>query len=537
MRTYYSVFLCGLFAIACLVASGCGSSSYAPNHQQDGRRASSVQAKSEKEAAIDQRSPIQNTEEYEAIVENDFLDTLSNPKSTFSIDVDTASYSNCRRMIADGNKPPADAVRIEEFVNYFSYNYPQPTGKHPFSVTTEVASCPWESKHHLVRIALKGKEFQVGERPDSNLVFLIDVSGSMWGPRKLPLVKNAIRMLTSRLTNRDKVSMVVYAGSSGLVLPPTPGNRKSIILDALDSLEAGGSTNGGQGIQLAYRLAKDNFVEGGVNRVILCTDGDFNVGITRQSALVKLIQEKARDNIFLSVLGFGDGNYKDATMEKLADKGNGNYAYIDSTMEAKKSLIRQINGTLITIAKDVKIQVDFNPARIQAYRLIGYENRLLRNEDFTDDTKDAGEIGAGHTVTALYEIVPKGIESPARRDKPSEFVETRISEDANPDKLLNVALRYKQPEGTKSLEFKSELLLAQNQPLPQANSDFRFASAVASFAMLIRDSKYSGSADLNWVLETATENIGRDPFGSRREFIEIVKHVQQQEWVANRITD
>ncbi|HYH86873.1 MAG TPA: VWA domain-containing protein, partial [Pyrinomonadaceae bacterium] len=353
-------------------------------------------------------------EAYAKIDENPFLEAARAPLSTFSIDVDTASYSNTRRFLTEGRLPPKDAVRIEELVNYFSYDYPQPAGSAPFSVTTEVAECPWNAKHKLVHIGLQGKRVSNEDMPPANLVFLLDVSGSMNAPDKLPLVKSALRMLTGQLGARDRVAIVVYAGSSGLVLDSTPGDRKGEIVGALERLQAGGSTNGGDGIQLAYRVAQDNFIQGGTNRVILATDGDFNVGVTGDDALVRLIEEKRRGGVFLSVFGFGTGNLNDSMMEKLADKGNGNYAYIDGDAEARKALGEQVGGTLVTIAKDVKIQVEFNPRLVAGYRLIGYENRLLADRDFNDDTKDAGEIGAGHTVTALYEIVPAGqkVENP-----------------------------------------------------------------------------------------------------------------------------
>ncbi len=351
-----------------------------------------------------------NTEAYRHIVENPFLDVTRAPLSTFSIDVDTAAYSNTRRFLNEGRLPPKDAVRIEELINYFAYDYPQPVGDAPFSVTTEVAQCPWNSAHRLVHVGLQGKRLSRAQLPPANLVFLLDVSGSMQEPNKLPLVKSALSLLAEQLTERDRVALVVYAGSSGLVLPATTGDRKGEILAAIERLEAGGSTNGGAGIQLAYKVAADNFIRDGINRVILATDGDFNVGVTNEGDLVRLIEAKRQSGVFLSVLGFGTGNVKDATMEQLADKGNGNYAYIDTAAEARKVLGQQLGGTLATIAKDVKLQLEFNPARAAAYRLIGYENRLLRDEDFNDDTKDAGEIGAGHTVTALYEVVPAGQE-------------------------------------------------------------------------------------------------------------------------------
>ena len=467
-----------------------------------------------------------NTESYDSITENDFLAVMQNPQSTFSIDVDTASYSNVRRLLNDGVDPPSGAVRIEELINYFSYEYPQPTGDHPFSVTTELAACPWNDQHQLVRIGLKGKEIENEERPASNLVFLLDVSGSMDQWNKLPLVKSAMQLLVGELDERDSISIVVYAGASGLVLPPTKANRKAEILSAIDNLRAGGSTNGGAGIELAYMTAERMFIEGGINRVILCTDGDFNIGISNESDLEELITEKAKSNIFLSVLGFGSGNYKDSMMETLADKGNGNYGYIDSMLEARKTLVNEMGSTLITIAKDVKIQVDFNPKRVQAYRLLGYENRMLKSQDFDDDTKDAGEIGAGHTVTALYEIVPTGVDSKYVTESKSDFVETKVKDDVDPNTVLNVALRYKTPEGSKSTKFGTSLVHSEGTAPSAATPDFRFASTVAAFGMLLRDSKYKGNANFDWVIQNAEESRGPDFDGFRSEFIDLAKRAR-----------
>lgn len=505
-------------AITVLMHVGCGG-----GMDRERARSHSTEAKTSRvPASADEQAAPSNTESYDHIEENEFLGVLQNPQSTFSIDVDTASYSNVRRMLNEGTKPPVGAVRIEEMINYFSYDYPQPTGPHPFSVVTDLAACPWDKDHQLVRIALKGKESIPSERPSSNLVFLLDVSGSMDDPNKLPLVKSALRLLVGNLDDRDYISLAVYASASGLVLPPTAADKKSTILSAIDNLSAGGSTNGGEGIQLAYKTAENNFIKGGINRVILCTDGDFNVGMSNQSDLVDLITEKAKSNIFLSVLGFGTGNYKDSTMEKLADKGNGNYAYIDSLLEARKSLVKQMDATLITIAKDVKIQVDFNPNRISSYRLIGYENRMLKNEDFEDDTKDAGEIGAGHTVTALYEIVPAGNKSNLTSTEKSDFVQTKAKDNIDPNVLLNVSLRYKRPEGSESTEFGTSLYHELNSQPQTASSDFQFATSVAAFGMLLRSSKFSGTADYDWVLENANRNRGEDHDGFRAEFIELI---------------
>ncbi|MDP6636608.1 MAG: VWA domain-containing protein, partial [Phycisphaerae bacterium] len=394
--------------------------------------------------------PQHNTETYDRIVDNAFKLVADHPLSTFSTDVDTASYANVRRFLAHNQLPPPGAVRIEEMINYFTYSYDQPTSRspHPFAVHAEAASCPWEPKHRLVRIALKGRELDPAKRPPSNLVFLLDVSGSMGSHNKLPLVKAAMKMLVEQLGEGDRVAIVVYAGASGLVLDSTSCDRKERIISALDKLQAGGSTNGGAGIELAYSVAISNFIKGGTNRVILATDGDFNIGTTNNSELIRLIEKKASSGVFLSVLGFGMGNYKDGRMEKLADKGNGNYAYIDTESEARKVLVREMCGTLVTIAKDVKIQVEFNPAEVTAYRLIGYENRILNKEDFNNDKKDAGDIGAGHTVTALYQIVPAGqkVNVPGV-DKLKYSSNTTPSAAADSGEMMTVKLRYKKPDG------------------------------------------------------------------------------------------
>ena len=472
-----------------------------------------------------------DTEAYARIVDNPFLPVSQNPLSTFSIDVDTASYANVRRFLTGGQVPPADAVRIEEMVNYFEYDYPQPSGDDPFSVNVEIAACPWQPDHRLMRVGLKGLEFAEEERPACNLVFLVDVSGSMQPANKLPLLKQAMSMLVSEVGAADRVAIVVYAGSSGLVLPSTTADNQETLLHALGNLEAGGSTNGGAGIQLAYDVATENFIEGGANRVILATDGDFNVGITNQGDLTRLIEEKAKSGVFLSVLGFGMGNLKDSTLETLADKGNGNYAYIDTLNEARKVLVDQVGGTLVTIAKDVKIQIEFNPAEVAAYRLIGYENRILAAQDFNDDTKDAGEIGAGHTVTALYEIVPAGVEieppDPAATEQPGVDplkyqVETQLSDAAFAGELATVKLRYKQPDGDVSKLIEAAVA-DSDASFAQTTEDFRFAASVASFGMLLRHSPYIEGWTFDAVLELAAESVGEDHQGYRREFVELVK--------------
>jgi len=472
---------------------------------------------------LDIPAPDFNTEAYDRIEDNPFLEVSQNPLSTFSIDVDTASYANVRRFLQRGTLPPKDAVRIEEMLNYFSYDYPVPSGEGPFSASVEVAQAPWALEHRLVRIGLKGKEVAMEDRPSSNLVFLLDVSGSMRPSNKLPLLKKAMRLLVDRLGEKDRVAIVVYAGASGLVLPSTSADQKERILAALENLEAGGSTNGGSGIRLAYQSAVSHFISGGINRVILATDGDFNVGTTNQGDLTRLIEDNARSGVFLTVLGFGMGNYKDSTLEKLADMGNGNYAYIDNINEARKVLVDEINSTLITIAKDVKIQIEFNPLQVSAYRLIGYENRLLRQEDFNDDTKDAGEIGAGHTVTVFYEIVPAGRGLSIPGVDPLKYqTPMGTTEVAQSGELLTLKLRYKQPDGQTSrlLEFP---VRDADQAYSQASQDFKFAAAVASFGMILRESPYKGNGTLAAVLELAQEGKGSDPHGYRGEFLELVK--------------
>jgi len=474
-----------------------------------------------------------NTAAYDHILENPFLDAASNPLSTFSIDVDTASYSNIRRFINNGSLPPKDAVRIEEMINYFTYDYPQPEGDKPFSINIDVAGCPWESSHRLVRIGLKGREVAVDKRGPSNLVFLLDVSGSMTPVERLPLVKRAMRLLVEKLTETDRVAIVVYAGASGLALPSTTGDHKEQILSAIERLAPGGSTNGAEGIQLAYKIAADNFIKGGVNRVILATDGDFNVGVTSQGDLIRLIEEKAKTGVFLSVLGVGTDNLKDSTMQKLADKGNGNYAYLDSVDEARKVLVEQMNGTLVTIAKDVKIQVEFNPGRVASYRLIGYEKRMLRKEDFNNDKIDAGEIGAGHTVTALYEVVPAGATAnPAASVPPIDPLKYSTSNKnanetsaASSNEMLTVKLRHKKPDGDKS-EVIERALTDNGAGFEKASADLKFAAAVAEFGMILRDSEHKGSGTLGAVLEWAQEGKGSDAKGYRAGFIELVRKAQ-----------
>ncbi|MEZ4417087.1 MAG: von Willebrand factor type A domain-containing protein [Gemmatimonadota bacterium] len=475
-----------------------------------------------------------NTEGYDHLTENPFRSVAADPLSTFSIDVDRASYANVRRFIENGTKPPIDAVRIEEMVNCFHYDYPNARGEHPFDVHTEVAPAPWNGRHHLVKIGLQGQKIDLEEVPPNNLVFLLDVSGSMSSPDKLPLLKQAFALLVNELRPQDRIAIVVYAGAAGLVLDSTPGSETETILRALESLEAGGSTAGGAGIRLAYDVARRNHIRGGNNRVILATDGDFNVGASSDGEMVRLIEEKRTQGTFLTVLGFGTGNLKDSKMEKLADHGNGNYAYIDSELEAKKVLVTELGGTLVTIAKDVKIQVEFNPERVQAYRLIGYENRLLANQDFNDDTKDAGELGAGHTVTALYEVVPVGVRldvdagsvDALRYQRPAE---SSVRSDS--DELLFVKLRYKRPDGERSrlLEHPVEARVARTP-----STDFRWAAAVAGFGMLLRESEHCGDFTLDDVLALARDARGDDAQGYRADFIRLVEAAELLGLMAER---
>ncbi len=506
-----------------------------------------------------------NTESYAGFSENGYRDPLREPYSTFSIDVDNASYSNVRRFINLGQEVPADAVRIEEMINYFRYDYPKPVGEHPFSVYTEAGICPWNSNHYLLHVGLRGKDIDRKEMPPSNLVFLIDVSGSMNYPNKLPLLKSAFGMLVNELREEDRVAMVVYAGAAGVVLESTPGNRKEAIMQALDNLQAGGSTAGGAGLMLAYKIAEKNFIKGGNNRIILATDGDFNVGVSDNKSMEKLVEEKRGLGIYMTVLGFGMGNIKDDKMEIIADKGNGNYAYIDNIQEARRVLVQEFGGTLFTIAEDVKFQIEFNPAYVKAYRLVGYENRLLADQDFNDDTKDAGEMGAGHTVTALYEIIPAGSDEagfptvdPLRYqgsrggDKPADndlyynrvpvAKDSRTGGDADanapgsmesgrnrnarlneaPRELCNIKLRYKDPDALTSKLF-SKTVGTDIKKAGETTDRFRFSAAVAEFGMILRNSKYRGNATTADVISLASGARGTDPDGYRAEFIRLVQ--------------
>ena len=467
----------------------------------------------------------QNTEEYNKFAANRFLPALNEPLSTFSIDVDNAAYSNVRRFINQGTFPPVDAIRTEEFLNYFTYNYPAPQEKDPVSITTEVSNAPWNTQHKLVHIGIKAKEVSTDNLPASNLVFLIDVSGSMSDANKLPLLKSSLKLLVKQLRPQDRVAIVTYANHTKEVLA-TPGSDKAKILDAIDGLYASGGTAGGDGIQRAYRVAESNFTKGGNNRIILATDGDFNIGISSPRELEKMIETKRTSGIYLTVLGFGMGNYKDNRMQVLAEKGNGNHAYIDNLTEAKKVLVNEFGGTLFTVAKDVKIQVEFNPAKVQAYRLIGYESRLLEAKDFNDDTKDAGEMGAGHSVTALYEIIPVGVKSNfAPNIDPLKYQKTEKNEKkmlTDSPELLTVKLRYKQPDSHKSSKMEVTVI-DNNTPIKKSSENFRFSAAVAGFGMLLQNSDYKNNFTFDDVIDLAKQATNYDPEGYRKEFIRLVE--------------
>ncbi len=471
-----------------------------------------------------------NTEEYASVKETGFLIPQKSPYSTFSIDVDVASYSNVRRFLNNGQRPPVDAVRVEEMINYFEYDYQGPkSAKNPFAIHTEVALAPWNRNHQLIHIGLQGKRIDHKELPPSNLVFLIDVSGSMNAANKLPLLKSAFRLLTKQLRPEDKVSIIVYAGAAGLVLAPTSGDESEKIIKALDNLQAGGSTAGGAGIELAYKKAKEHFVENGNNRVILATDGDFNVGESSNTAMEKLIEQKRKDGIYLTVLGFGMGDYKDAKMEILADKGNGNYAYIDNILEAKKVLVNEFGGTLFTIAKDVKIQVEFNPQNVQAYRLIGYENRRLQDEDFNDDQKDAGELGAGHSVTALYEVIPVGVNSNYASIDPLKYQAPKpVKNNGFADDLMTVKLRYKDPQIPENGQQDKSKLISRTitkHELKDKNltNNFKWSATIAAYGMILKESEYKGDITMEEVVEMARSSRGVDKEGYRIECIRLME--------------
>lgn len=477
-----------------------------------------------------------NTEGYAAFSENRFMDVAGNPLSTFSIDVDAASYSNLRRFLNNGQLPPPGVVRSEELINYFSYQYKEPADEHPFAVHTTLFECPWNQQHRLVSIGLQGKKIPADNLPPANLVFLIDVSGSMMDESKLPLVKSSLALLTDQLREQDRVTLVTYAGSAGVVLPPTSGAEKTRIKHAIDQLEAGGSTAGGAGIRLAYKLARENFHHDGNNRVILCTDGDFNVGESSDAAMEKLIEKERASGVFLTVLGYGMGNYQDAKMQLLADKGNGNHAYIDGIGEARKVLVNEFGGTLFTIAKDVKLQVEFNPAQVQAYRLIGYENRLLAKEDFNNDKKDAGDMGSGHTVTALYEIIPVGVKNPFAEEVDALKYSAPAVAATGGGEVMTVKLRYKQPDGDKSRLLSVTLSRGDYKRFAEADENVRFASAVAAWGMLLNHSAFAQNASFRQVLSIAGGALGSDKEGYRKEFIELVKKSERLADTAKDIT-
>lgn len=464
-----------------------------------------------------------NTEEYDRIYENRFKDATQNPLSTFSIDVDTASYSNVRRFIRNNRMPPKDAVRIEEMINYFNYDYSQPDGEHPFSIETEISQCPWNTENKLIHIGLQGKNLDYHDLKPSNLVFLIDTSGSMASVNKLPLLKKALRLLLDELNEQDGIAIVAYAGSAGLVLPFTPVSEKHEILASLDNFQAGGSTAGGAGIKLAYKVARENHIRGGNNRIILATDGDFNVGVSSTADLVRLIEEGRKDDIFLTICGFGMGNYKDGRMEQISNAGNGNYFYIDNIKEAKKVFVTQMRATLFTIARDVKIQVEFNPLKVKAYRLIGYENRVLADEEFNDDRIDAGELGAGHTVTALYEIIPSGSSQKVRKTDTLKYQENKVTAEASASsEIMTIKFRYKPPREEISKLIKTSVL-DEDFTFQEASENFRFSAAVAGFGMLLRDSRFKGDLTYQKIISVARNSKGEDAGGYRSEFISLVE--------------
>jgi Ca-activated chloride channel family protein len=464
-----------------------------------------------------------NTEEYDRIYENRFKDAAQNPLSTFSIDVDTASYSNVRRFIRDNLMPPKDAVRIEEMINYFNYDYPQSVGEHPFSIETEISQCPWNRENKLIHIGLQGKDLDYNDLKPSNLVFLIDTSGSMASKNKLPLLKKAFRLLLDELNGEDGIAIVAYAGSAGLVLPFTPVSEKHEILASLDNFRAGGSTAGGAGIKLAYKVARENHIRGGNNRVILATDGDFNVGVSSTADMVRLIEEGRKDDIFLTICGCGMGNYKDGRMEQFSNAGNGNYFYIDNIKEAQKVFVTQMRATLFTIARDVKIQVEFNPVKVKAYRLIGYENRMLADEEFNDDRIDAGELGAGHTVTALYEIIPSGSTQNVRKTDTLKYQENKVTAEASASsEIMTIKFRYKPPREEISKLIKTSVI-DEDFTFQEASENFRFSAAVAGFGMLLRDSQFKGDFSYQKIISIAKNSKGEDAGGYRSEFISLVE--------------
>ncbi|WP_153800439.1 vWA domain-containing protein [Foetidibacter luteolus] len=517
------VFIYSIIAVAftCLFAA-CNTGSHSTEHHF--AEADLHRIRENNVAEIKEESnKAYNTEEYDNIVENPFVTALKQPLSTFSVDVDRAAYSNVRRYLQGGLLPPRGAVRIEEMINYFNYSYSQPGEGVPFSVNTETASCPWNPEHKLIHIGLKGREIEKENLPPANLVFLVDVSGSMDEPNKLPLVQSSLKMLATQLRNEDRVAIVVYAGSAGLVLPSVKGSEKRKINAAVEAVQAGGPTAGGEGIRLAYRVAKEHFIKEGNNRVILATDGDFNVGVSSEDELVALIEEERKSGVFLTVLGYGMGYYKDNKMQQLADKGNGNHAYIDNSDEARKVLVNEFGGTLFAIAKDVKLQVEFNPLHVKSYRLIGYENRMLSKEDFNDDKKDAGEIGAGHTVTALYEVIPAGVadEYSGKVDE-LKYQQPEAVKDNYSDEMMTIKLRYKAPDGDVS-NLMTKTVAATDAAFEDASENFRFSAAVAEFGLLLRRSAYRQSASFSQVMSLAKSARGNDDDGYRSEFIRLAE--------------
>ena len=464
-----------------------------------------------------------NTEEYSKIIENNFKDVVQNPLSTFSIDVDNASYSNIRRFLQNSQLPPPGSVRIEEMINYFTYEYETPTGEHPFSVNFEIGECPWNSKRQLIHIGLQGKKLDYENLKPSNLVFLIDASGSMEYDNKLPLLKKALALLLNQLDDRDNVSIVAYAGAAGLVLPATPASEKSTILNALDIVEAGGSTAGGEGIQLAYKVATENMIADGNNRIILATDGDFNIGTSSTDQLIDMVREHASKNIYLTIIGLGMGNYKDYRMEEISNSGNGNYFYIDNIKEAEKVFVREMRANMFTIAKDVKIQIEFNPNQVKAYRLIGYENRVMANEDFADDKKDAGELGAGHTVTALYEIIPASSSEEIPKSSELKYQTTTTTTTASSsNELMTVKLRYKpiKEEVSKLIEIP---VIGESKALALTSDNFRFSAAVAEMGLLLRSSEFKGSSTYDHLIKMAKGAMSEDKFGYRIQFVQMAE--------------
>jgi Ca-activated chloride channel family protein len=508
-----------------LGSSGQGHGGYGVGHGRAHVARQALSAPRRASGSVLRATPELDTEAYAPILERALVAVKDEPLSTFSADVDTASFSNARRFLRDGVLPPKDSIRVEEWLNYFSYPYASPTGDAPVAINTEVSGCPWAPEHRLVRIGIKARPITQETTPPRNLVFLVDVSGSMMAENKLPLLKSGLGLLARTMRPQDSVAIVVYAGASGLVLDSTSGERQGSILDALAALEAGGSTNGGDGIRLAYSVAKKHFKKGGINRVILATDGDFNVGTTSEGELQRLIEDQRKTGVFLTVLGFGEGNLKDSTMELLADKGNGSYAYIDSLAEARKVLVREAGATLVTVAKDVKLQVEFNPARVQSYRLVGYENRALAARDFNDDKKDAGDMGAGHTVTALYEIVPVGVKAPAELAPGVDPLRYQAPPAHSPvaagGELLTVAVRYK-PPGSDTSARLAQTVTDGGVTLAQASSEQRFAAAVSHFALVLRESPVVAGQTLAQSRALAQAALAGSAAEDRRELLAMI---------------